>query len=155
MTIVKKNRSQKRVFIILIDKIWRGSVKYESRHRGYALKMIPMQLEAHDLPSAIRAADTWIRLKFPNPHILNQLVKRARFRSDPITEAQIKMLKRYKIDLPSDLNKGQAMDLLTRLKFGQLNTWRNQCKKKAKEQTADKKRQDAAVLSRKDSNANP
>lgn len=65
-----------------------------------------------------------------------------------MTEAQQKALQRYKVELPSQLNKGQAMDLLTRLKFGQLGAWRNQCKRQVKQKAADKKRLEAAVLAR-------
>ncbi|ORX50573.1 P-loop containing nucleoside triphosphate hydrolase protein [Hesseltinella vesiculosa] len=92
--------------------------------RGQALP-----LDATDIETALRAADTWVQqtLHPANYH------RWARFRKDPMTDKQRAALARYKVmPLESEgasLTKGQAMDLLTRLSLGQSKLWRQQCKR--------------------------
>lgn len=75
--------------------------------------------------------------------------KSAPFRYDNVTDAQLKALKQYKIEIPSKITKGQAMVLLTKLKFGQLALWRNQIDHNIRMKKEEKKKQTVAVLSRK------
>jgi ATP-dependent helicase IRC3 len=79
----------------------------------------------------------------------------APFRKDSITDAQKKALSRYKIATPTNLTKGQAMDLLTKLKFGQLNVWRTQFKLDAKQKQLKQKKMERAVLSRHNQEQRP
>ncbi|CAO3626125.1 unnamed protein product [Cunninghamella blakesleeana] len=95
---------------------------------------IKLPLEADDIDTAIRAADTWIRhsLLANSPHMLQLVNKFAKFRLHPITEKQHDILKKYKIQVKNDINKGQAMDLITRLRLGQAKLWRKQLDLKKK-----------------------
>ena len=75
--------------------------------------------------------------------------RNASYRKDVATDAQLRALKRYKIVTQDKMTKGQAMDLLTKLKFGQLKIWKAQHKMGMVEKKMDEKVQKAAVLSRR------
>jgi ATP-dependent helicase IRC3 len=130
--------------------IWTGTFRYENSGKDFFAKSYPIPLEASDLPAALRAADTWIHKRFSatNKSLIYQMRRSAPFRKDNMTDAQKKALSRYKIETPNDLTKGQAMDLLTKLKFGQLNIWRTQFKLDAKQKQLQKKKSERALLSR-------
>ncbi|KAI8889366.1 P-loop containing nucleoside triphosphate hydrolase protein [Backusella circina FSU 941] len=102
------------------DGLWKGFFRHAST-RFYS-KTRPLPLESDALNSAIRAADTWVTdslTKENKAHILPLLRRNAAFRSRPASTSQIKALEKYKVDIPFTPTKGQAMDILTRIKFGQ------------------------------------
>ncbi|KAI8089725.1 P-loop containing nucleoside triphosphate hydrolase protein [Halteromyces radiatus] len=99
-------------------------------------RRVEVPLEADNIISAIQGADTWVRhslLKGSNPKTIASS-RFASYRSDAMTDKQRAILKRYKIDIKQTLNKGQAMDLITRLKLGQGRLWRQQYEAKRKHQ---------------------
>jgi ATP-dependent helicase IRC3 len=100
--------------------LWKGFFRYA--HTGFYSKTRPLPLESDTLNSAIRAADTWITetlTKEKKAHILPLLRRNAAFRSRPATLSQIEALEKYKVDIPNIPTKGQAMNILTKIKFGQ------------------------------------
>lgn len=106
---------------------WGGTVQYPVVRAGdhvRAYKPFAIPLEADCREAAIRATDTWLLRVVGQPRL--QLARRdAAYRKHQASSAQLKALKnRFKIDPQSDLTKGQAMDLLTRLNAGQLKHWR-------------------------------
>ncbi|KAL7323740.1 putative ATP-dependent helicase IRC3 [Mucor circinelloides] len=131
--------------------LWTGAFRYQLPGTSKYAKPVSIHLEAAQRTEAIRGADTWIRKKFPAlpKYIHQQMWKSAPFRYDNVTDAQLKALRRYKIEIPSKITKGQAMVLLTKLQFGQLAIWKNQIDQNIKLKKAEKKKQTVAVLSRK------
>ncbi|KAI9273200.1 P-loop containing nucleoside triphosphate hydrolase protein [Helicostylum pulchrum] len=127
--------------------LWSGSFLYENNK--FRARPIQIPLEADNMICAVRAADTWIQKKFGkmNPYI-SQMSRNAPFRKDRVTEAQKRALSRYKIETPAQMNKGQAMDLLTRLRFGQLKLWKDQYKVVKNEKKQQEKIMKSAVLTR-------
>lgn len=90
-----------------------------------------------DLETAVRAADTFAGNKFEEWYITT----RQSWRQQPATSSQLKLLNKSRIreeDLgPGDLTRGQASDIITKLKFGS--------KKRFKQIQAQRQRkQDAA-----------
>lgn len=73
---------------------------------------------APDLDQAVRAADTYASSIFETSIIST----RQRWRSAPATASQIAMLNKRRVHkeafLPEELTKGQAADMITKLKFG-------------------------------------
>lgn len=126
------------------DGMWTGSFRYENIN--YRAKPFSIPLESDDMASAVRAADTWVQKKYGN--ILLQSSRNAAFRKHGITDAQKKALSRYKIETADKMTKGQAMDLLVKLKFGQLKLWKDQLKLGKTKRKAEGKKSDAAVLMR-------
>ncbi|KAK4513704.1 uncharacterized protein ATC70_005709 [Mucor velutinosus] len=131
--------------------LWVGSFRYQLAGKSKFAKPTPIHLEAAAHAEAIRGADTWIRKQFPMlpRYIHQQMWKSAPFRYANVTDAQLKALKQYKIEIPSKITKGQAMVLLTKLKFGQLALWKSQIDQNIKMKKAEKQKQTVAVLSRK------
>lgn len=131
--------------------MWTGAFRYQLPGTSKYAKPVSIHLEAAQRTEAIRGADTWIRKQFPAlpKYIHQQMWKSAPFRYDNVTDAQLKALRRYKIEIPSKITKGQAMVLLTKLQFGQLAIWKNQIDQNIKLKKAEKKKQTVAVLSRK------
>jgi ATP-dependent helicase IRC3 len=66
-----------------------------------------------------------------------------------MSEAQRQAIEKHKLDIPQTLSKGQAMDLLTKLKFGQLGLWKKEYMAHVKAQKEEQRRQNAAELKRK------
>lgn len=141
---------------VVID-IWTGTFRYENSGKDFFAKSYPIPLEADDLPAALRAADTWVHKRFAtnNKSLLYQMRRTAPFRKDNMTDAQKRALSRYKVSTPTELTKGQAMDLLTKLKFGQMNVWRTQFKMAAKQKQLEQKKMRLAVLSRHNQQQQP
>ncbi|KAI7899754.1 P-loop containing nucleoside triphosphate hydrolase protein [Cokeromyces recurvatus] len=131
--------------------IWSASFRYQSVDTNFFGRSFDVPLESKDLSSAIRGADTWLQKKFSDTmgkSFFYKLTRSARFRKEPITESQIKALRRYNITIPIDMTKGQAMDLLTKLKFGQLSLWKKEVKLASLKQKEMKKKGEP-ILSRK------
>ncbi|PHZ16287.1 P-loop containing nucleoside triphosphate hydrolase protein [Rhizopus microsporus ATCC 52813] len=124
--------------------LWHGFFKY-SRRDTFA-KRYSIPITSDTLTDAIRAADTWLRKKFPDSYIHNLIDRNARFRFAPCTEAQKDVLDGYNIKPKPKLTKGQAMDLITKVKYGQLKLWKEKHKKSKKE---FEERQKFALLRRK------
>ena len=143
------------------DGIWRGTLTREStinnnnndntpaidknnKQRRVFFRPTPLPLTADTRSMAIRAADTWIKQNISrNQQFMASRI--ASFRKHPATEAQIKILKRHKVESKQKLTKGQAMDLITRLKLGQRKIWHQERKKRLEYQ----KQQERAILRRK------
>lgn len=126
---------------------WKGS--FLIQNDAFRSKLnIP--LEADNLTCAVRAADTWIQKKFGNilGGLMKTMLRNASFRNDCATEAQKKALSHYNIKTPDAMTKGQAMDLLTKLKFGQLKIWKSQQSAGKIEEKEYEKKMKAAVLIR-------
>ncbi|RUP47328.1 putative DEAD/DEAH box helicase [Jimgerdemannia flammicorona] len=95
-----------------------------------------LHLSGDDLPSAIRAVDTWVKTTYSHTGI-QHLSRYAKFRKEPATEPQIRLLKKHLIGDtfdPSRLTKGQAMNILGRLFEGAGKKWRVEEEKKKKEE---------------------
>lgn len=97
-------------------------------------KELPITGDTHD--QAIRAVDTYVK-KYYKPDSPNALWARrnARFRQEPATDAQIRVLKqKFGMSVvDGHLTKGQAMNLFARLQEGQGKIWRRQAEiRKAK-----------------------
>ncbi|KAI8344337.1 P-loop containing nucleoside triphosphate hydrolase protein [Chlamydoabsidia padenii] len=109
-----------------------NSNKEKKKKSKYVVsRKMSIPLEADTLTSAIQAADTWVRHSLlKSNQQANATSRSARYRMDPITDKQKAILKRYKVDLQQPINKGQAMDLITRLKLGQGKIWQQQAKAK-------------------------
>jgi ATP-dependent helicase IRC3 len=133
--------------------IWSASFRYDNQK--YQGKPFAIPLEADNLTSAVRAADTWISNKFGGAFGGGLVMSRyAKFRKHPMTEAQRQTLKRYKIDIgENDMTKGQAMDLLTKLRFGQMKIWKMQIKEALQEKKQNEKKNSAAILARSKDNS--
>ncbi|KAG0788923.1 hypothetical protein G6F62_002408 [Rhizopus arrhizus] len=127
--------------------IWKGYFKYE--HNNFYAKPHTIPLQSDHLVDAIRAADTWVQKKFSSGYIFRQLARTAPFRKTPMSEAQRLAIEKHKLDAPQTLSKGQAMDLLTKLKFGQLGLWKKEYMAHVKAQKEEQRRQNAAELKRK------
>ncbi|EIE87437.1 hypothetical protein RO3G_12148 [Rhizopus delemar RA 99-880] len=127
--------------------IWQGYFKYE--HNQFYAKPHRIPLQSDHLADAIRAADTWVQKKFSSGYIFRQLARTAPFRKMPMSEAQRQAIEKHKLDVPPTLSKGQAMDLLTKLKFGQLGLWKKEYMAQVKAQKEEQRRQQAAELKRK------
>ncbi|KAI7853093.1 P-loop containing nucleoside triphosphate hydrolase protein [Circinella umbellata] len=144
------------------DGIWRGTLTREStinnnnnnvndnthgpnnkQHRVF-FRPTPLPLTADTRSMAIRAADTWVKQNIPRSQQF-MASRVASFRKHPATEAQYKILKRHKVEVKQKLTKGQAMDLITRLKLGQKKIWQQERKKRLGYQ----KKQERAILRRK------
>lgn len=124
--------------------MWSGSFRYENNDfRG---KNFPVPLEADTLTLAVQAADTWVSKKFKGLTKLTS--RRAAYRNDGVTEAQKKALSRYKNVASQPETKGQAMDLLTRLKLGQLKIWKTQLKMGQEQKKQHERKLKEAVLVR-------
>lgn len=126
------------------DGKWTGTFRYENNN--YRAKPFSIPLESDDMATAVRAADTWVQKKYGN--ILQQSSRHASFRKHSITEAQKKALSRYKIESAGNMTKGQAMDLLIKLKFGQLKLWKDHIKLGKAKIKEERKVSNAAVLMR-------
>jgi ATP-dependent helicase IRC3 len=124
--------------------IWTGSFRYENNN--IRAKPFSIPLESDDMVSAVRAADTWVQKKYGG--LLFQTSRYAAFRRDVITDSQKKALNRYKIETADKMTKGQAMDLLTKLKFGQLKIWKTQFKLGKTKRKEEGKKSNAAILVR-------
>ncbi|KAI8384977.1 P-loop containing nucleoside triphosphate hydrolase protein [Radiomyces spectabilis] len=126
------------------DDIWRAKFQhtYEQKAERKFFRAHTINLEADSKQDAIRAADTWVQHKLlKNDRSIWQMMSRsASYRDDPATERQLRILKRYKIEPTQSFTKGQAMDLITRMKWGQGKIWRNIWK----QHLAQKKKQNKA-----------
>ncbi|KAI9478196.1 MAG: P-loop containing nucleoside triphosphate hydrolase protein [Benjaminiella poitrasii] len=131
--------------------IWIANFRYQNAKKNIFGRTFDIPLEANDLPSAIRAADTWLHKKFSeiNTSLFYQLSRAAPFRKVKATDSQVKALQRYNITPSENMTKGQAMDLLTKLKFGQLGIWKKEVKLDNLKKKANKQKVEGAVLSRK------
>jgi ATP-dependent helicase IRC3 len=119
--------------------MWSGFFRYDTLE--FRAQPFSIPLQSDDLINAIQAADTYVQQKFGNMDgIQYQISRYARYRKDDVTEAQRRALERYKIETPENMTKGQAMDLLTKLKFGQLKIWKTQLKADAVKQKLEEKR---------------
>ncbi|KAI8380345.1 P-loop containing nucleoside triphosphate hydrolase protein [Blakeslea trispora] len=125
---------------------WRGTYRREDVKRGFFPKPKEIPLETEDLLSAIRASETWMQENLKTNRSL--MLRSAFFRKDKVTAPQLDALSRYKVQVSPNLTKGQAMDLLTKLKYGQLNVWKQEIKQAGKDAAVKQKRMDAAVLRR-------
>ncbi|KAI8368335.1 P-loop containing nucleoside triphosphate hydrolase protein [Choanephora cucurbitarum] len=125
---------------------WKGTFRREDVKKNFFPRPVEIPLETEDLPSAIRASETWIQsnLKVNRSFMLRS----APFRKHKMTTPQQDALSRYKIEVSPNLTKGQAMDLLTKLKYGQLSVWKKEIKQSDKRQAAEQKKMDAATLRR-------
>ncbi|KAI9301561.1 P-loop containing nucleoside triphosphate hydrolase protein [Cunninghamella echinulata] len=115
----------------------------KNKSKAYYTRNTKLPIEADDIETAIRASDTWVRhsLLAQNNSVLALANRFAKFRLDPMTERQYDILKKYKVQVKSNINKGQAMDLITRLQLGQARLWKKQSglKKKKAEANDSKK----------------
>ncbi|CAO3696703.1 unnamed protein product [Rhizopus stolonifer] len=125
--------------------MWKGSFKYEGK--TYYGKPYNIPLTCDQLSDAVRAADTWIQKKFTGGYIFRALLRNVPFRKLEMTEAQRKLLNKHNVTAPK-LNRGQAKDLLTKIKFGQLSVWRGQLKMKEKARKERETKNQAAYLRR-------
>ncbi|KAL0095112.1 P-loop containing nucleoside triphosphate hydrolase protein [Phycomyces blakesleeanus] len=120
------------------DGIWHGSFSHEITNKnGTRLRAHPrdISLSADSRFSAIRAADTWIHKKLQKEgqsHLLTTIQRNARYRNDPATKAQLDILKKSNIVPKDPISKGQAMDLISRMKLGLLQCWKKAALEKAK-----------------------
>ncbi|KAI8979087.1 P-loop containing nucleoside triphosphate hydrolase protein [Mycotypha africana] len=151
------------------SRLWKGTFRYANTSRHIFSKPFQIPLEASDVFSAIRAADSWVVKKFGNSVNPFLMSRKAPYRSTKATPAQMKALARYKLNIASadaeakdrkdnstglssgqkpSLTKGQAMDLLTKLRFGQMNLWKQQFKLEKEERKAEEQRKKTAVLAR-------
>lgn len=121
--------------------------------RKYAVsRKTTIPLEADTLTSAIQAADTWVRHSLlKGKHSASASSRFADYRTHPVTDKQQAILKRYKVDLQQVVNKGQAMDLITRLKLGQGKIWRQQAEAKRKQKESIKEQRNLGILLRRPS----
>ncbi|RMD43690.1 hypothetical protein DV735_g1406, partial [Chaetothyriales sp. CBS 134920] len=70
---------------------------------------------AATLANVLRAADTFAATKFPRVSIAS----RSAWRRAPASEGQLAFLNKLRLPLtPADLTKGQAADMITKIKFG-------------------------------------
>ncbi|KAI9249001.1 P-loop containing nucleoside triphosphate hydrolase protein [Sporodiniella umbellata] len=109
---------------------WKGNFKVEVR--GIYAKTYPIPLVSDELVDAIRAADTWVTKKFGNGGRLHGLLRDSPYRKKPMSEAQRKAITKHGIDA-SNMNRGDAKDILTRVKFGDWGYWTSRIKAKEKE----------------------
>ncbi|PYH30398.1 DEAD/DEAH box helicase [Aspergillus neoniger CBS 115656] len=102
---------------------------------------------AMDFESTVRAADTFAASEFDERYIST----RQPWRQHPATAAQVTMLNKAKIRngriAPGDLTRGQAADLITKLKFGGKKRFASRQKKR---RAADEKAQELAELRRRE-----
>ncbi|KAI9021032.1 P-loop containing nucleoside triphosphate hydrolase protein [Phycomyces nitens] len=134
------------------DGIWTGTFSRELIGKeGNKVRTRPtdISLTADTRFSAIRAADTWIQKKLKgsdSSHLLMSLHHSAKYRNHPATEAQLKILSKSKLFPKREISKGQAMDLISRLKFGQIEVWKKAAYEKAKRKfQADEANKKAAL----------
>lgn len=101
--------------------------------------------------SAIQAADTWLSHEYrKHMHLLHRAKRNAAFRFKPATQAQLDYLaKRFNVQPKRNMTKGQAMDLILRLKNGQGKIWRNTRAQAIQQQRATQKQKESAVLRRR------
>lgn len=125
--------------------------KSDKKSGKYAVsRKTAIPLEADTLTSAIQAADTWVRHSLlKGKHSASASSRFANYRTHPVTEKQQAILKRYKVDLQQVVNKGQAMDLITRLKLGQGKIWRQQAEAKRKHKESVQEQRNLGVLLRR------
>ncbi|OZJ02141.1 hypothetical protein BZG36_05231 [Bifiguratus adelaidae] len=86
------------------------------------------------LPSVIRAVDTWVS-KSLGYFEASLLDRNARFRGDPATEKQLRLLQRLgwkprNPEEPHVITKGQAATIITRLTEGAGKLWKQEMKRK-------------------------
>ncbi|KAI9250485.1 P-loop containing nucleoside triphosphate hydrolase protein [Phascolomyces articulosus] len=139
------------------DGLWRGILTREmtTATRGNAgdsggnkprmifrNKKLPLKADTRSM--AIRAADTWLKQNIPK-HQQSMALRMASFRKHTATEAQLKALKHHKVESKQTLTKGQAMDLITRLKLGQRKIWQQERQRLLNY----RKKQERAILRRK------
>ncbi|GKZ35988.1 hypothetical protein AbraIFM66950_006861 [Aspergillus brasiliensis] len=102
---------------------------------------------AMDFESTVRAADTFAASEFDERYIST----RQPWRQHPATAAQITMLNKAKIRngriASSDLTRGQAADLITKLKFGGKKRFASRQRKR---RVADEKAQELAELRKRE-----
>ncbi|ORZ13201.1 P-loop containing nucleoside triphosphate hydrolase protein [Absidia repens] len=124
--------------------------KQKENGKFFVGRKTAIPLEADTLVTAIQAADTWIRYSLLHgKHHSNSSSRFATYRSHPMTEKQRAILKKYKVDVQQVINKGQAMDLITRLKLGQGRIWRQQAEAKQKQiDSIKQQKQQGAFLRR-------
>ncbi|PLB46065.1 P-loop containing nucleoside triphosphate hydrolase protein [Aspergillus steynii IBT 23096] len=107
--------------------------------------------EAEDFETAVHAADTFVASVFPERRISNSQA----WRRFPATKVQIDLLNRVplvkkKFKPTAQITKGQAADMITKIRFGgikRFETARDARLKQAKKE-ADKKAQTAKLLDR-------
>ncbi|KAF7728368.1 hypothetical protein EC973_006176 [Apophysomyces ossiformis] len=137
---------------ILLDRkdgIWQGEFLPETKMRGkrkiyWRKQKLPLRADTRN--AAIHGADTWIQQKLLQEkakHLLSFISRNARFRKQPASDAQMKVLAGYHFD--AELTKGQAMDLFTRIKYGQGKVWREELKH-LKEKQLEKERKRITLL---------
>lgn len=93
---------------------------------------------AESLEAAIHGADTYALNKFPR----TLLIHRAKWRLKPATEGQKKLLAKFSKDLGTELTKGQAMDMITRIKHGVMGKWDKAKKEREKAKKIEKRLND-------------
>lgn len=141
-------------FVFYSAVYWTGTfqpIVFDGKKRQY-LRPQTLPMVADTRLQAIRAADTWIQQYLTERGqgaLLRLLSPSAKFRSDPASESQMQVLQqRYKIKTNKELTKGQAMDLLVRLQYGQSRVWRQQIKQQLEAQSKAQTKRERAVLLR-------
>ncbi|KAI7887228.1 hypothetical protein K492DRAFT_139840, partial [Lichtheimia hyalospora FSU 10163] len=112
-------------------------------------KTIPLACDTRT--SAIQAADTWLKNEYrKQKHLLHRAKRNAAFRFKPATEAQLEYLaKSFNVQPRKKMTKGQAMDLILRLKNGQGKIWRDSRTQAMEQERATQKQKASAVLRRR------
>ncbi|KAG0167076.1 hypothetical protein DFQ28_003613 [Apophysomyces sp. BC1034] len=136
---------------LILDKrnnVWYAEFRPELDRRRKKQKIycrpqkVPLQADTRD--AAIHAADTWVQKKLTQERegrLLSVINRNARYREQRASPAQMKILTGYKFG--HGLTKGQAMDLITRLKYGQGKIWQAELKRVKKEQLNQEKKRTA------------
>lgn len=108
-------------------------------------------MTADSRDQAIKAMDTYLNNYYKADPTNSMWIKRnARYRQEPATEAQIRVLKkRFGVTLSEGtLTKGQAMNLFARMQEGQGRIWRRQAESRMKQISEHEERVKAGVLRR-------
>jgi len=93
----------------------------------------------------VHAADTYASKHFT--HALITLTSRGSWRHGPASSAQLAFLNKFRDEedalRPEDVTKGQAGDMITKLKFGARGRWKDLKVKGRKRERAGKRVEDA------------
>ncbi|KAI8994997.1 P-loop containing nucleoside triphosphate hydrolase protein [Pilobolus umbonatus] len=126
-----------------VNGIWEGRFAYANSD-WWAKPSKPL-FSADSLTSAIHAADTWLRHELGHQSLFASN-RNARFRYAPMTTAQRDLISKYNIKVSNDMTKGQAIDLITKLKYGQVSVWKDRIKSSIEQKQKRQKLLENSIL---------
>lgn len=116
-----------------LDGIWIGTLIEKKKRRTELKSTI---LESDDLRSAWSGLETYLDRNFAYILRLNSIAK---WRDEPITPEQLKLLESYKIEITPNITKGIASDMITRFMFGSKSAAKKSTRLLAKQRKLEKK----------------